>query len=88
MPPKEFYFALTVPAPVSPVLLRDLVSRICAGCCAPDGVAELTRQVEDAVGRSAGPGDCEVRFQARHGALDVAVRAGAGQVWHITRPID
>lgn len=89
MPSKEFYFALTAPsAQVSQALLRDLVSRVCAACAAPEGMVELTRQIEAAVGQSAGSGDCELRFRAHGGALDVAVRAGARQVWQISRSID
>jgi hypothetical protein len=86
---KEFYFALTIPAAsVSSALLEDLLSRVCAVCAAPETVPELMREIEPAVGQLAGHGDCELRFQAHGGALDIAVRSGARQVWQSSRPID
>ena len=89
MSAKEFYFALTIPAAsVSSALLEELVSRVCEVCAASETVAELMRQIEPAVGQLAGHGECELCFRAHGGALDIAVRSGAGQVWQTSRAID
>ena len=89
MSSKEFVFALSLPALVSPTLIRDLVARICAvTSCASDG--DLARLVEEAVARAAaqGPNEpCELRFKAHAGALGVSVRAGSRQIWQTFRPI-
>lgn len=89
MSPKAFYVAVTMAAPVSPTLVRDLVARVCALCGASERSDELTRQVEEAVEQAEGKagGDCELRFRAHDGALDVAVSAGPRQLWQISRPI-
>lgn len=88
MSSQTFFFALNMPAQVSPDLLRDLVSRICsATSCAADGKVELARLVPEAVARAASLGHCELRFQVQDGELDVAVHAGAQQVWQTSRPI-
>lgn len=85
---REFYFALSLPAQMAPGLLRELVSRVCsAACCAPDDTQALMQQVEHAVSQVVAYDDCEVRFEAHHGALDVAVRSGSRQLWRTSRPI-
>lgn len=91
MSSKALYVAVTVAYPISPTLLRDLVARVCAVCGASERSAELTRQLEAAVQQveeRARGGDCQLRFEAQDGSLDVAVSDGTRQLWQITRPID
>lgn len=87
MSSKPFFFALDLSAPVSPALLRDLVSRVCAAAsCEESQTADLTGQVEAAVAAATAAGPCELRFEAGHGTLDIIVQAGAGPLWQTSRP--
>ncbi len=89
MSSKPFYFAIDLSAPVSPVMLRDLVARVCAAAsCEAEGTADLTGQVEAAVAQATAAGPCELRFEAHHGTLDIIVQAGTGPLWQTSRPID
>ena len=89
MSANAFYFALSLPPRDSADLLKDLVARVCStAACGTVDTAELVREVEEAVAKAGPKGECEVRFEARDGALGVTVHSGSRQIWQTSRPID
>jgi hypothetical protein len=87
LPDHEFLFALEMADdPDSSRMLGELCAAVLGhvGYAAP-AIAEVNRELHDAIGRGNGGGRCGVRFVAHHGELQIVVaRVGAAE-WRTTR---
>jgi hypothetical protein len=87
LPDHEFLFALEMADdPDSSRMLGDVCAAVLGhvGYGAP-AIAELNRELHDALTHGNGAGRCDVRFVARDGELQIVVsRVGAAQ-WRTTR---
>jgi hypothetical protein len=87
LPDHEFLFALEMADdPDSGRMLGELCAAVLGhvGYAAP-AIAELNRELRDAITRGNSAGRCDVRFVAHDGELQIVVaRVGAGE-WRTTR---
>jgi hypothetical protein len=87
LPDHEFLFALEMAdAPDTSRMLGELCAAVLGhvGYAAP-AIAEVSRELHDAIGRSNHAGRCDVRFVVHEGELQIVVaRVGAAE-WRTTR---
>jgi hypothetical protein len=87
LPDHEFLFALEMAGdPDSSRMLDDVCAAVLGHVgYPPPAIAEVNRQLHDAITKSDGGGRCDVRFVAHHGELQIVVaRVGAAE-WRTTR---
>jgi hypothetical protein len=89
LPDHEFLFALEMAGdPDSGRMLGELCAAVLGhvGYAAP-AIAEVNRQLHDAITRSDGGGRCDVRFVAHDGELQIVVACVGAAEWRTSRPL-
>jgi hypothetical protein len=91
VPDQEFVFALEL-SEATPFddLLKDLIQAVLAHVSlAPAAATELSDSLRAvlATGAADGKRQCDVRFQARDGQLEIAIGFAGAPEWRTTRPL-